>query len=580
MNEPKKKEIFKKINNKPEFQLSRQKNINSFINKQENAIKFTLKKAIQENNVDRYIDPNHPSFIAHKKRMFNFEEEHDNNIRSYIEKKEENSAFSNHFNKYLDEKEKKQQLKGNDSNELFLKDLTKQYKLKGRVISPLDNKNNLFKASSLIMSNEKIADFLHFSDDKKIYNGEMNYLNNMRILLAKQESKFRSLSVGKKNISNELIKIENNKNFDEEAIFSQIKENYNEVKKLKKMITNKAISSSDSITDIRPRNFNSKVSNNQVRKDSKVYYKLLTNHSIFSNHNKSNTNKNNSKLNRPIIADNANTNETKKISLNNFPKTTTTKHTKGNFESIVITEEHGTKKQKTLDEETFSVLESVDSSTLINTNSAREKKDIPSKKQNSFLMPSGLSKNINNPKEMFNIVINNQALKSSLNIKKQRNTLFIQTPKFQVNFRNDKIKLTNISNRRTSLNYELIASKQDIRTAKINYIYNLINNKVYREAEKHSINYLKEYLPEEYEKIQAKSKYTEKDLIKLFGIIITKIDKFNIAQKYNEFLIKFGHIGPADLDSKLLKQINEKDNEFLTLSKNYMKDTTIKNNNK
>ena len=170
-------------------------NFESYIDKIVYDHRFIIKNCIKENKIEKFVDFYHPDVKKHRKRILNFDAVQNKNISIYLEKKEENSNFEN-FYKLVDKKkeklaknpvEAKENLLNND--DIVFKDLEKKYKNKGYKL-PENLRENLFKSSSLLMDNNKIIDFLHFSEKKDIYNHEMQYLKKINVMVEDKVSEY------------------------------------------------------------------------------------------------------------------------------------------------------------------------------------------------------------------------------------------------------------------------------------------------------------------------------------------------------------------------------------------------------
>lgn len=245
--------------------------VTRFINNQSPIYKFKLKDALKKNPIDRFINKNHSEVIEHKNLIEDFEVKHQQNIEKYLEKKVINDAFSERFDKYKERKHdhEKRMKEGQSSNDIIFKDLFKRYREKGYKLSPITEKKNIFQASSLLMEDSKIVDYLHFSTRKDIYNGELNYLSKVKEMSIKQETNFKEIKRGQKFDPDEIPNYKGSSEIDKILILNQIHSNKDEIAKLKQMVTNNAISSSDTIDNIKLQFCNND--------DSKLRYRKLNN---------------------------------------------------------------------------------------------------------------------------------------------------------------------------------------------------------------------------------------------------------------------------------------------------------------
>lgn len=273
--------------------LSNSKIIFKYINKYSSPLsKYKIEKALSTNNTEIHINKNSTEYIKHIKVMESFKKNLEKNIALYNEKKKENSNFIKRFDNYNKRKEEKENeikqisiKKETGSNDIIFKDLIKKYRQKGYKLSPVIYKNNIFQASSLLMENNKIADYLHFSDNKNIFNKELSYLikvkKNMNLrdikLINKNESKFIKENTYKNKLSSKNLSLLCNTNY----ILQEIKENEDYNKMLNKMNNEKTIFLCDNIDNAK---------NNCNKLNSKVM--LINKYNSFNDNSNNNFNPN------------------------------------------------------------------------------------------------------------------------------------------------------------------------------------------------------------------------------------------------------------------------------------------------
>ena len=90
----------------------------------------------------------------------------------------------------------------------------------------------------------------------------------------------------------------------------------------------------------------------------------------------------------------------------------------------------------------------------------------------------------------------------------------------------------------------------------INIIFDNISGKKFDLVTNEIENYLKEFLPEDYDYIMKSKDYSDKTMFRILHNTVSKIDKYNINDKCNEFIDKFGQM---DFNNSLVNDISNKD---------------------
>lgn len=249
--------MFENEKNKEDFLDQKEalkKNMLNLVDKSIPELRFKIRNAIKINNIERFVDLHHPDVLDNRTKIKKFNKVHNKNINYYIDKKEENDIFTEKYNEYTTIKKRKEE-KAKDgeptSNEIIFKDLLKIYKDKGYQIDTNLDKN-IFKASSLLMENNKISDFLHFSDKKDIYDGEMNYLSKLNTVMEIRLKYFNEMKRGRKLRSVDVNDDKRNSSIVDILMEKRkIKTNEDEVNRYKKMIKNDVMGYADDVENMK-----------------------------------------------------------------------------------------------------------------------------------------------------------------------------------------------------------------------------------------------------------------------------------------------------------------------------------------
>lgn len=234
------------------------KNLGEYIDKYKYRDRFNIKKAIKDRNIDAFVHPNHSNVKAFADFQKSFQKTHEFNISNYLSKKAENKEFTDQYSMFEKAiKNKEEKLKSNNqptSFDLIFKELMQNYSNLGYRI-PSNLNKNIFQANPLIMENNKIADYLSYSDDKNIYDGDLKYLQMLRVISDKNIgifSHFRRGLINKKELAKKLKDKNITLNDDISLIMEERKyiQNKLDVDKLKKMIVNNSVNDSDKIDSL------------------------------------------------------------------------------------------------------------------------------------------------------------------------------------------------------------------------------------------------------------------------------------------------------------------------------------------
>ena len=202
--------------------------------------KKKLLNALSTNLMKNLINKNNTAVNEQGNLIKKFHKDLEANIEQFKQIKNDNDYFHNKYNDYITRKEEKESRMKEyiefKSHEIPFIDIIKEYKAKDYKIPDTSTKKNLFEASSLLMENNKIIDYLDFSKDKSIYNKDLLYMNKIKHLCDDSERHFahvgRKSHIANANLFNQ--NTINNINIIYEI--EKLNKTQNEIDKIKKLI--------------------------------------------------------------------------------------------------------------------------------------------------------------------------------------------------------------------------------------------------------------------------------------------------------------------------------------------------------
>ena len=179
--------------------------------------------------------------------MRKFNKDYEANMKVYRELRNDNDNFSY---KYRIAKEKNPNFKKTDDTQKFLLtfyDLIAYNKSKGFKVPNLSLKNKLFEISPLLMDNSNIVRQFPIGDNKKIYEKDLNFLDNLNDVvnekITRDENKFSYL-IDEKSIKNSI----KNQKIDENLNIKNEKTNQELIKEIE--VIKEQINKSKSMIDM------------------------------------------------------------------------------------------------------------------------------------------------------------------------------------------------------------------------------------------------------------------------------------------------------------------------------------------
>ena len=179
--------------------------------------------------------------------MRKFNKDYEANMKVYRELRNDNDNFSY---KYRIAKEKNPNFKKTDDTQKFqltFYDLIANYKSKGVKVPNLSLKNKLFEISPLLMDNSNIVRQFPIGDNKKIYEKDLNFLDNLNDVvnekITRDENKFSYL-IDEKSIKNSI----KNQKIDENLNIKNEKTNQELIKEIE--VIKEQINKSKSMIDM------------------------------------------------------------------------------------------------------------------------------------------------------------------------------------------------------------------------------------------------------------------------------------------------------------------------------------------
>ena len=230
--------------------------LNGYIEGMDNIRKLKIESSLKTPSTNEsYVNPKSEKSVLFKSLINGFNRTHYKNLSQYFDKKEENDTFYARFEKYNVKKEENdQKLKEQDketSNDIIFRELLEKYKTFGYKIPDMNISKNIFKASSLLMENNKLADYLNFADKKDVYNHELAFLTRLQRYINREVAYKTDLQAQKQGINTlDTIVKENNFNTLNQAK-QEFENNLKEVQELREKIDNNLIEEASNIDTLK-----------------------------------------------------------------------------------------------------------------------------------------------------------------------------------------------------------------------------------------------------------------------------------------------------------------------------------------